>query len=150
MRVEQAVTVAADRRRVFDVLADWERQAEWMVDALAVEVLTPQRQGVGVTVRCPTRILGLVVDDILRVTRFEPPVAIEAVHLGRIITGIGGFELEDAGGGTRVTWWEEVDPPLGRLGERVARLVVRPLVAWTFGRSLRRFKDLVEAEARAT
>lgn len=147
MRVEVGITVGAPRPHVFDLLADFPRQAEWMVDAVDVEVLTPQQQGEGVTVRCPTRILGVTVDDILRVTRFERPVALEAVHLGRVITGVGGFELSDVPGGTRVVWWEEVDPPLGRLGEALARVVVRPYVAWTFRRSLHRLRALAEASA---
>ena len=147
MRLEVVREIAAPRQIVWDVLTRWEEQPRWMLDAKAVEVLTPARSGVGVTLRCPTNLLGVTVEDVMRVTRSEEPSVLEVTHLGRIITGDGGFVLAEEGRRTRLTWWEEVDPPLGRLGEVGATWVARPLIRRIFGVSLARLAALAEAEA---
>lgn len=148
MQVKVEQHLAADRERVWALLTDWERQPQWMMDAVAVEVLTPQRQGDGVTIRCPTRLLGFVVDDVMRVTRWDPNRRLDVVHLGRVIRGSGSFELHDAPGGTtRITWNEWIDPPLGVIGALGAHIAVRPLVTAIFRRSLRRFANLIDSDA---
>ena len=147
MRLEVVREIAAPRQVVWDVLTRWEEQPRWMLDAKAVEVLTPMRTGAGVTLRCPTNLLGVTVEDVMRVTRYEEPSVLEVTHLGRIITGDGGFVLADEGRRTRLTWWEEVDPPLGPLGELGATWVARPVIRRIFGVSLARLAALAEAEA---
>ncbi|MFP4148377.1 MAG: SRPBCC family protein [Nitriliruptoraceae bacterium] len=148
MRLELTQRVAAPRTVVWTVLTTWERQSEWMLDAKAVHVLTPERTGEGVTIRCPTNLLGVTVQDVMRVTGWEEPAYLEVTHLGRIITGTGAFELaEDGPDATVVTWWEEVDPPLGALGEWGASTLARPILARIFARSLRNLAALAEAES---
>jgi carbon monoxide dehydrogenase subunit G len=148
MRLELEQRVAADPQTVWDVLTDWERQPEWMLDAKEVHVLTPERAGEGVTLRCPTNLMGITVQDVMRVTRYEEPRVLEVTHLGRIITGSGAFELEpDGDGGTGLTWWEEVDPPLGAFGEWGATTFVLPVLRRIFGRSLANLAELAEHEA---
>ena len=151
MRLEVTCEVAAPPQVVFDVLTRWEEQPRWMLDAQAVEVLTPQRRGVGVTVRCPTRLLGVTVEDVMRVTRYDEPRALGVTHLGSVITGDGCFELAPvSGSATRLTWWEEIDPPGGRLGAWGATTVALPVLRRIFARSLRRLAVLAEAEAAGT
>jgi carbon monoxide dehydrogenase subunit G len=147
MRLEIEQQVAASPQAVWDVLTEWERQPEWMLDAKEVHVLTPERTGVGVTIRCPTNLLGVTVQDVMRVTRWEEPRVLEIVHLGRIITGSGAFELEEHDGGTSLRWWEEVDPPLGALGEWGATALVLPILRRIFGRSLANLAELAERDA---
>lgn len=150
MRLEVVHHVAAPRQVVWDVLTAWERQPDWMLDAKAVEVLTPQREGMGVTLRCPTNLLGVTVQDLMRVTGWDPPRYLEVTHLGRIITGTAAFELEPDGvGATTVTWWEEVDPPLGRLGAWGASTLVLPILRRIFARSLRNLAVIAEEQAAA-
>ncbi len=148
MRLEITQHVAAPRQIVWNVLTDWERQPDWMLDAKEVHVLTPQRTGEGVTLRCPTKLMGVTVQDVMRVTGWEEPSYLEVTHLGKIITGYGAFELaEDGSLATTLTWWEEVDPPLGRVGEWGASTLVLPVLRRIFGRSLRNLTDLAEQEA---
>lgn len=148
MRLEIEVPVDAPRDVVWSVLTQWERQPDWMVDAKAVHVLTPQREGVGVTLRCPTNLLGFTVQDVMRVTRWEDQRVLEVTHLGSIITGTGAFELEDRpGGGTTIRWWEEVDPPLGAVGEWGASRLVLPIIERIFRRSLGNLARLAEQDA---
>lgn len=148
MRIELDVPTSAPRDVVWDVLVDWERQPDWMVDAMAVHVLTPERTGVGVTIRCPTNLMGVTVQDIMRVTRWEDQRVLEVVHLGMVITGTGAFELRDGpGDGTTIHWWEEVDPPLGALGELGASVFVAPVIRRLFTRSLTNLAGIAEREA---
>ena len=46
-----SVDIDAPPSVVWDVLVDWERQPDWMVDAKEVHVVTPHREGEGVTIR---------------------------------------------------------------------------------------------------
>lgn len=151
MRLEVEAVSAAPRVLVWQVLTDWERQPEWMVDALAVAVVSPQREGVGVTIRCPTNLMGLTVEDVMRVTRWEEARHLDVVHLGRVIVGTGGFELHDGPcGTTRILWWEEIDPPLGVLGRWGASRLVLPYLRRLFGRSLTQLAGRCEQEALRT
>lgn len=150
MRLEVERVAAAPRAVVWRVLTEWERQPEWMLDAKSVEVLTPQREGVGVTIRCPTNLLGVTVEDVMRVTAWIEQEELEVLHLGRIITGSGAFRLDDVPDGTRIRWWEEVDPPFGALGELGATTLVLPILRRVFGRSLSRLAALAEREARVS
>ncbi len=150
MRLEVEREAAAPREVVWSVLTEWERQPDWMLDAKSVHVLTPQRTGTGVTILCPTKLLGVTVDDVMRVTGWDAPHRLEVVHLGKIITGSGAFVLEDLGADrTHITWWEEVDPPLGALGEWGASTFVLPILRRVFGRSLGRLVALAEQDATA-
>lgn len=150
MRLEVQREVEASSLTVWSVLTAWERQPEWMVDARAVHVLTPLREGPGVTIRCPTNLLGFTVQDVMRVTAWEPPRRLAVEHLGRVITGHGAFELDDRGTDRcLVRWWEEVTPPLGRLGEWGASRVALPVFERIFARSLDRLASLAEASRPA-
>lgn len=151
MRLELHHDTPAPRAAVWQVLTDWERQSEWMLDAKSVHVLTAEREGEGVTIRCPTNLMGVTVQDIMRVTAWEHERVLEVTHLGRIITGTGAFELSDLpDGGTRIGWWEEVDPPLGAVGEWGATTLVLPVLRRIFSRSLANLAALAEVHADAT
>lgn len=144
-RIEASTVINAPIEQVWDVLVDWEAQPSWMVDARSVTVLTPHREGLDVVVRCRTVIAGgLVVNDDMVTTEWSKHSIIGVRHLGPVIRGIGAFDLQAVAGGTRFVWWEEFDPPLGRIGELVAGAAVVPLVNRVFRSSLARLKALCE------
>lgn len=130
--------------RVWDVLVDWEGSAEWMVDATTVEVLTPHREGPGVRVRAVTRIAGLPLTDVMVVTRWEPRRLIEVQHVGRPIRGLAWFAIEPAAGGTAFEWAEELDAPLGPLGE-LGGVVLRGAIERVLRRSCAKLRAICEA-----
>jgi carbon monoxide dehydrogenase subunit G len=148
MLVEVSRYVFAPDDVVWDVLTDWERQAEWMVDAQEVEVLSPHREGRGVRLRCPTNVLGVTLDDQMEVTAWEERQRLAVRHIGSVISGTGEFLLERTDVGTRVTWREDLAPPLGAVGEAGARALVRPYVRHLFGRSLDGLKEACERVQR--
>jgi hypothetical protein len=138
LRLDLHQDTTAPRSVVWTVLTRWEEQPRWMLDAKEVHVTSGHREGLGVELRCPTNLLGFTVQDTMVVTAWDEGKLLEVTHTGRIITGKGAFELSDLpDGGTRIGWWEEVDPPLGAVGELGAQLVVLPLIRRIFRRSLR-------------
>jgi hypothetical protein len=144
-RIAVQTHIEAPVGRVWEQLVRWERQAEWMVDARSVQVLSSVREGVGVELNCRTDILGVAVDDGLTVTEWAPPYVLGVRHSGPLIRGAGAFELFETPYGTRLEWWEEAEAPGGAVGDALAGVVVVPWVSRVFRRSLARFKRLCEA-----
>jgi hypothetical protein len=150
MRLDLHQDTTASRAVVWDVLTRWEEQPRWMLDAKEVHVTSPHREGLGVELRCPTNLLGFTVQDTMVVTGWEEGRLLEVTHTGRIITGKGAFELSDRPeGGTRIGWWEEVDPPLGVIGELGAQVFVLPIIRRIFRRSLRNLAARAEESQRS-
>jgi uncharacterized protein YndB with AHSA1/START domain len=144
-RVEVSTHIEADVERVWALLVDWESQPRWMVDARSVEVRTERRDGAGTVIWCETDLAGLVVSDRMEVTEFRPPAVLAVRHTGWIIRGIAAFELEPTEDGTLLVWWEEIDPPLGALGEAVTATLIMPRVRKLFRASLANLKRLAES-----
>lgn len=143
-RIEVMTHVEAPPDKVWAVLTDWQRQPEWMVDVRDITVTSAVDQGIGVTVRASTDVLGVVLSDELTVTEWEPEAVLGVRHLGWLIRGAGAIELTATPKGTRVVWWEESEAPLGALGDALAGLLIVPWVHRVFRRSLARLKRLCE------
>ena len=135
MRVAAEVTVRAIPEDVWVVLLDWERQPEWMVDAVTVRVASPRRSGHGTRVEVRTRILGLpLLTDVLEVTDWDPPRRIVMARRG-FVRGSGTWRLEPDPTGTRFTWSEEIRLAIPVVGELVL-LAYRPIMRGLMRRSL--------------
>ena len=72
-----SVRVNAPPERVWEWLSDWDRSAQWMLGT-TVEVIGPQREGVGARTRARTKIAGITLIDEMSVTRWEPPRFLQA------------------------------------------------------------------------
>jgi len=82
--------------------------------------------------------------DTMVITAWQPPYRCEVLHTGRVVRGTGVFAVEVLpGGGSRFTWEETLELPLGILG-RLGWPLVRPLFAAGLRASLRRFAASVE------
>jgi carbon monoxide dehydrogenase subunit G len=134
---------------VWDVIADLERQGEWMVDVRQLRITTPQKQGVGTVLRVTSELFGLpVVRDVMAITRWEPPRRMDGEHRG-MFHGTGSFVLDtDGAGGTAFAWTEDFQPPLGWLGELAFAAVVRPHLMRVFARSVANVARLAESAER--
>ncbi len=145
-RIEASIRIQAPIERVWDILVDWEGQPRWMVDVRRVSVLSPHRTGPDVLLRCQMGVRRpLSVTDDMITTEWYEHSTVGVRHLGKLIRGYGAFDLEPTPTGTRFVWWEEVDPPLGPLGDLVTETIVAPVVTRMFHASLRRLKALCEA-----
>lgn len=132
--------------RVWDVLCDWEGSDAWMVDATTVDVVGEQRQGVGTRVQAVTKIAGIPLTDRFTVTAWEHERLIAIMHHRWPIRGLAWWEISSAGTGTFMEWAEELDPPLGPLGEIGGMVLKRPIEK-VLAKSFGKLKRLAETGA---
>lgn len=147
--LELAATVPAPPDVVWELVTDWERQGEWMLEASDFVVTSPHRQGVGVEAEATITIGGIRTRDRIRVVAWEPQRRLGIEHLGWV-RGYGEIYLAAAGPGrTRVFWREELHPPLGGLGA-IGLTAFRPLLKRVFERDVRELKRLAGRTAGRT
>src|SRR2546430_16864336 len=94
-----------------------------MLDADRVEVVSQEREGVGVRLAVRTRILGLpAFTEAMEVIGWEPPRPLVLRH-GGLVEGEGTWALTPEPAGTRVEWAEDArprSPGVSRGGDRAA------------------------------
>lgn len=141
--IRTTVEIDAPIERVWAVVADIERQPQWMPDLKAIRLTTPPPIGAGTRGVGRVRVFGLTVDDPVEVVAFEPPTRYAIRHDG-LVSGGGEIRLAPGADETRtmVTWNETLLPPiLPHLGGLVVRFVFEPI----FRRDLELLAELVEA-----
>jgi uncharacterized protein YndB with AHSA1/START domain len=143
VRLSVSVPVGAPPEVVWDATVDWERQSTWMT-ATRVRGTVQGGKGVGGGIEAFTGVGPLGFLDTMVITEWEPPHRCAVRHTGRVVRGTGAFEVVAAdGGGSTLTWWEELDLPAGPLG-RAAWPLMRPLARFGVARSLARLATELE------
>jgi len=131
MQVERAIVLPTTPAEAWSVLMDWERQADWMLDADSVTVVSDLREGVGVRLAVRTRLFGIpAFVEPMEVTAWDPPRRLEIRH-GSLVSGVGTWTLAPVDGGTAFTWREDIElavPIAGDLAARCYRPVMRALM----------------------
>jgi uncharacterized protein YndB with AHSA1/START domain len=142
--IRTEVEVDAPIDEVWAVLADIERQPEWMIEMKAVRLVTSGPVGVGTRGQADVRIFGIGVSDPIEVVEFVPPFRFGIHHRGRF-SGNGTITLDTLDGGrrTRVEWAETLVPPLF---PNLGSLVQGPILGRIFQADLDRFATIVEAD----
>lgn len=152
-------TIAAPPDDVWRRLADIGDHVTWMADAAEIRFTGDRRSGVGTVFECETRLGPLRTTDVMEVTEWRDAAAMGVRHKG-LFTGTGRFVLEpapvragttDAGegeGATVLSWEEDLVFPWW-LGGSVGAWAARPILRWVWRGNLRRFADLVTADATA-
>jgi hypothetical protein len=153
VEVVVAATLSGPPDLVWTLITDWERQADWMLEARDFVVTSAHREGIGVEAEATVRIGGITTRDRVRVTGWDPPRRLSLEHVGWV-TGTGDLILIPVGASeTRVVWREAFRAPrLGRLGRvgpagRLGLLAFRPLLRRIFRRDLRVLAELVVRSA---
>lgn len=140
--LEITTFIPASPESVWEVLADLEHQAAWMVDVRKLDIVTAEKRGQGAVMHVTSDLFGLpVVKDVMAITRWEPPRRMDVEHRGQF-AGTGSFILDRADNGTIFTWVEDFIPPLGPLGEFGFALAVRPHLRRVFARSMANVRRL--------
>ena len=134
IKLEFTLTLNAPIQKVWDAIADWTSQGEWML-ATRVDVIE-DRGGVGTRIAAFTGLSprrGLIgIWDHMEVLTWDPPYRCDVLHYGRWLRGTGYFQLEElAPAQTRFTWNEELAGALATL--------IKPGLAIGVWLSLRRF-----------
>jgi hypothetical protein len=143
------VVIDAPPEAVWAAVTDWPRQSEWM---LGTVVRSTDLDGVGVGggLEAFTGVGRLGFLDTMVITEWDPPRRCVVLHTGKVVKGLGIFEVVALPGGrSRFVWAEELDVPLGVLG-RAGWPIVRPGFAWGVRRSLQKLARDVEAEHAAS
>ena len=135
------VLIARPRRDVWEELRHIDRHVRWMSDALSIDFHTPQREGVGTSFDCLTKVGPLRTKDVMSVTRWQDEVAIGVTHHG-LFTGRGEFLLTDDQGATRVTWHEDLTFPWWAAGA-LGALLARPVLGMIWRKNLSNLARLV-------
>jgi uncharacterized protein YndB with AHSA1/START domain len=144
--IRSTVEITAPIERVWEVLADIERQPTWMHEMKEVRLHTPPPTGVGTRGEATVRILGIGVTDPVEVEVHEPPRRFGIRHEGRF-GGAGLLTLTPRPGGrSTIVHWEErlippVFPPLGAV-------IQKPILSRIFQGDLERLRAIVEEEER--
>ena len=149
MRVERTIDLPCRIEEVWVALTDWERQADWMLDADAVIVRSAHRAGVGVRLDVRTRLFQIpAFVEPMEVTAWDPPRSLTIAH-GGPVRGRGTWTLAPAAGvGTDFTWTEDVElavPVVGGLAASVYAPIMRALM----GRAQRGLRALLIASGPA-
>lgn len=142
--IEVATVIGAPVERVWAHLEDIGSHVEWMHDAVAIRFDGDQRQGVGTSFVCDTRIGPLRTKDRMSITEWAPPRKMGVRHTGAV-SGSGAFTLYSlADGATRLTWSEQLTFPWW-LGGKLGEVVGAPILRFIWRRNLSHLKSLVEA-----
>jgi carbon monoxide dehydrogenase subunit G len=131
------VLVPAEAERVWQVAMDWSRQREWMWG-------TQVRggTGIGAEVVARTGIGPVGFADTMVITEWDPPRLCVVRHTGRIVRGLGIFEVTGSGQQTEFRWTERLQLPWPLSG-RLGRWMVVPPARWGLDASLRRLARLL-------
>ncbi|WP_433327645.1 SRPBCC family protein [Spirillospora sp. CA-294931] len=137
VHAEAMTPVSAER--LFDVLTDWPRHADWMP-------FTSARGGheVGAELEAWTGVGPVGFLDTMVITEWTPGRRVAVRHTGKVVRGEAFFQVTPLpDGGSRILWAERVDLPLGVLG-RAGWLAAGPVVRAFMGLGLRRLTRLAE------
>lgn len=141
--LELTIRINKPIKEVWKTLVDWRRQGDWMLQTKVWSELDQDRtikNGKGVLIFAFTGLfpnlypkirLGFL--DTMEITKFKPPTYCEVIHIGRIIRGIGKFELKESKNATVFNWQEDL------VANPVLLLIMKPLLLFGVWLSLRRF-----------
>lgn len=106
-KIAITITIKAPIQKVWDSLANWENQGDWMLQT-KVWVTSQSHEGVGTEISAFTGIGRLGILDTMSVTNWQPPHTCDVVHTGTIIKGTGRFHLRELDESTTAFDWSEV------------------------------------------
>ena len=135
MLVERVIVLPVPIEEAWTALMDWERQADWMLDADSVTVVSDEREGVGVRLAVRTRLFGVAAfTEPMEVVGWDPPRRLDIRH-GSLVTGTGAWMLDPIEGGTRFTWQEDIRLSVPVFGE-FAAAIYRPIMSMLMRRAM--------------
>lgn len=134
--LEMEATLQAPPEVIWELITDWERQGDWMLEASDFVVTSGYREGIGVEAEATIKIAGIKTRDRVRVTGWDPPRRLAIEHLGWV-SGAGVIDVVPSGPGrSHMFWREELYPPLGLLGA-IGMAGFKPVMRRIFERDVR-------------
>ena len=138
-----ATTISAPPKAVWAAISDIGSHVNWMDDAVAIHFTSRQRQGVGTTFDCDTKVGPFGLTDRMAITEWKPNKVMGVRHEG-LVKGSGRFTLcPRRGGRTRFTWDERLVVPW-RLGGPVSAVPIAFVLRRVWKKNLTHLKAIVE------
>ena len=116
----------------------------WMQDAAEIRFVSDQREGLGVTFECDTKIGPFSLTDVMEITSWEDERRMGVRHVG-LVEGTGEFTLTSHDAGTTEFRWEEDLTFPWYFGGPVGAFCARPVLRWVWKRNLTRLKARIES-----
>ena len=117
----------------------------WMADAEEIRFTSEQREGVGTTFECDTKVGPLRTTDVMEITAWEEGGRMGVRHSG-MVTGVGDFTITAIDDRRSEFRWEEDLTFPWWLGGRVGQFVARPILAMIWRRNLSRLRERLETD----
>src|SRR6266568_8713259 len=136
LEVTSRVLVKAEPERVWQVAMNWSRQREWM---WGTQVRGGTGAGAEVVARTGIGPVGFT--DTMVITQWDPPRRCVVRHTGRVVRGLGIFEVTPSGQPTEFRWTEQLLLPWPLSGS-IGRRVVAVVAGQALSAALRRFARL--------
>jgi hypothetical protein len=137
-----SIKLPLSQEQTWEAIVDWPTQSNWMLQT-TVWVTSKITQGEGTEIAAFTGPLhklypkfnSLGILDLMRVTKWEPPIRCDVIHYGKIIKGTGKFEVESIDeNNSYFHWSEEIEAP------RLVFLAIKPFILLGVKISLARFR----------
>jgi hypothetical protein len=122
---------------VWEELRHIDRHVNWMSDAVRIDFVTDQHEGVGTAFNCVTKVGPIVLLDKMHITSWVENAAMGVEHRG-LVRGSGSFTLSSRGTGTLIAWREELYFPWW-MGGSAGAFVASPILAALWRKNLRNF-----------
>lgn len=135
--IRVAIDVSQSPGVVWEELRHIEHHVNWMSDAVRIDFATDQREGVGTSFDCVTKIGPLVLVDKMTITSWIENSTMGVSHQG-LVKGRGSFTLSSRGTRTLISWREELFFPWW-MGGSVGAFVASPVLASLWRKNLRKF-----------
>ena len=112
-----------------------ERHVQWMHDAVAIHFEGDQREGVGTSFVCATKVGPFVTNDVMTITEWVDNSLMGVEHRG-LVRGVGVFRILDSSKGSTLTWSETLYFPWW-MGGAFGALAASPILRALWRRNLR-------------
>ena len=158
MKLTLSTDIAAPPVVVWDYISDIKTHTDWMRDAVDIQLIGHQTQGVGTRFACETKVGPLRMTDTMEITEWSPGQKMGVRHTGHV-SGEGVFSMRAVGAGdgaegggaagdgadshTHFEWSEVLRFPW-RLGGPVGELLAYPVLRSMWKGNLRRLKKKIE------
>ena len=139
-----AIVIEKTSSEVWADVRDIGSHVTWMQDAAEIRFVSDQREGLGTTFECDTKIGPFSLTDVMEITSWEDERRMGVRHVG-LVEGTGEFTLSVVGSGSTEFRWEEDLTFPWYFGGPVGAFCARPVLRWVWKRNLARLKTRIES-----
>ena len=141
-----SIKIFSSSENIWNQISDIESHTSWMADAETITITSEQKQGVGTTFDCETKVGPFRLTDRMEITDWTEGLVMGVAHSG-VVTGKGHFTLESIGDNETLFSWEETLYFPWWMGGSIGALIARPVLKaiWNVrtrcGRNLADFRN---------